>query len=328
MKLGYRQGIVRYQTDPSGTIGLFLQESAQDNHFIDLIVSPDPTIITFAHGDSNYTYEESKTVENAWGPFEPTGETQYLYWDINYVSGQLTRGFTLYPPIIQASEPSIKRANQHWFDSSTNEMKVWDTNRSAWLVKIRVFAGTYTSNAILIPEPQSASQVGLNNLPSPVATGHVLFDGAGDPIRDRFGKFITSEHTITTQHSNSNSTSAFQLEGEIKTVVASEFIPGFRLVTLISGNRVGLASHTTINRLVHGVVGEDFYAGETGRLITSGMIENEQWNWPAETIGKPLFCGINGEITLQPPQYGVSQLVGTVYEKHVVYIQIQIPFII
>lgn len=328
MKLSYRQGIVRYQTDPSGQIGTFLQKSAQDNQFIDLVVSPDPTIITFAHGTSNYTYEESKTVENAWGPFAPTGETQYLYWDIDYISGKLARGHTIFPVIIQSGEPLVRRANQHWFDLASNEMRVWDTNRGTWVVKIRVFAGTYNSSAIIVPEPYATSQVGLNNINPMVKTGHILFDSNSDPIKDRFGKFITSEHTISTQQSNANSSSAFQLEGEIKTVTSTGFIPRFSLVSLLPGNKITRASYTNPSRIVNGLVGEDFYDAETGRLITGGLVRNEHWDWPEAKIGKPLFCGLNGELTTTPPASGFCQIVGSVYDKNTVNIQIQIPFIL
>ena len=102
MKIGFRQGIVRYQTDIDGR-STFLQRSSQDAQYIDLIVSPDPTIITFAQRGANYVFEETKTVRRAWGPF--SGTTQYLYWDLNVLTAELTRGFTAFAPIVAGVAP-------------------------------------------------------------------------------------------------------------------------------------------------------------------------------------------------------------------------------
>ena len=93
MRLSFRHGIIRCQTDYTGT-PTFLRKSSLGGEFIDLIVSPDPTIISIAHQGANYLIEETKTVTHAWGPFAPHGITQYLYWDISFLDGSLTRSFT------------------------------------------------------------------------------------------------------------------------------------------------------------------------------------------------------------------------------------------
>jgi hypothetical protein len=155
MKITFRQGIIRYQSD-STNLPTYLVKSSLNGSFIDLQVIPDPCVLTFAHGNANYTIEEVKSVQHAWGPFQPTGQTQYLYWDIDLFSGRLTRNFTLLKPLTGPIAPNTPQNDQHWFDTSTTTMRIW--NGMSWVAKIRLFAGTYSHDAIIIPQALGSSR--------------------------------------------------------------------------------------------------------------------------------------------------------------------------
>lgn len=112
--------------------------------------------------------EERENAVDAWGPLvwnsswgpAPVGPfTSYLYLDINLASGALTRGFTHLLPRFATVAPVTPGKDQHWFDTTTNIMKVWDGAR--WTPKARVFAGTFTGGTNVINENAFGSQVGL-----------------------------------------------------------------------------------------------------------------------------------------------------------------------
>jgi hypothetical protein len=198
-------------------------------------------------------------------------------------------------------------------------MKVW--NGTVWVVKVRVFAGTYDSNAIIIPS-QLGSQVGLN---VPATSGFILFDDHQKPIRQSNQQFMTTETSFSTKSESNNSFSAMTFETIVKHVEATEYIPKFHCVTFIAEDKVGLGSYTKTDNLIAGIVREDMYPTEVARLYTSGLVINDQWNFPASSIGKALFCGEFGEVVTTPPPSGVVQMIGTVVSRTSINLEIQSP---
>ena len=86
MKVSFRQGILRHQTD-SNNNPLFLQKNGET---VNLYVSPDPTIFTATFGMAEYLVTEPTTIISAWaGPF-PMGTDYWLYWDISTTTGVRT----------------------------------------------------------------------------------------------------------------------------------------------------------------------------------------------------------------------------------------------
>lgn len=321
MKVNFRQGIARYQTDV-GANPTFLQRSTGDGTSIDLVVSPDPTIIVFAHKNANYVFEEVKTVRSAWGPFVGT-QTHYLYWDVDLLTAQLTRGSTTLPPIIAGIAPPAPVADQHWFDTQATVMKVW--NGSKWVEKIRVFAATYSSSAIIKAPPGFPSsanswlgtQVGITG---DFEVGNIVLDSFFKPLRQSDGSFVTS---TTNMSVTSIGTRRVRFETDLISLMANEYIPAFSLVQVQTGRRAILARSTSRMSRVVGLALEDMYAGETSTIVAGGLVRNEQWSWPASSVNRPVFCGPTGEVTLTPAQQGVHQQVGYVYDTDAIYIQVQ-----
>lgn len=319
MKINFRQGIVRYQTDLASNPA-FLQKHSMSGDFIDLMVQPDPTIINFAHGTADYLVEESRTVIKAWGPVVPLGQTQYLYWDLSLLDGTLSHGYTLLPIIITSSQPSSPTIDQHWFDLGSNQMKVW--NGVKWQVRVRVFSAVYDSSAILNPY-YVGSQVGLSNVDCD--SGNIIYGKDDKPLRHSDGTLFTSSEQATVGR---NSSSSVSFDAQVIHAMATEFMSEYSLVSFSAPDRIELASHTNVNRQVNGIILEDLHLDEIGRVITHGRITNELWSWPAANIGKPLFCGPSGEVTLTPPPMGISQQVGIIQDYDTIYLNLMTPIIL
>lgn len=317
MRLTFRQGIARYQTDVYAT-PTFLRKSALDGQFIDLIVSPDPTIVIFAHRNSTYVVEESKTVPNAWGPFPVGSATKYLYWDVNLLDASLTRGFTPLPLIIGAA-PTSPAIDQHWYDTAIAQMKVW--NGSKWVDKLRVFSATYSSTGIIQPPPLG-TQVGATGT---FEAGNLVLDAFNKPLRQSDGSFVTSATPMTIVNAASK---AVKFEAEVFSGMAQEYLPKYHFVQARPNSRLILARSDDWKSRVIGLVTEDLFQSEVGTIITYGLVRNEQWSWPPASVGRPIFCGATGEITLEPPQVGVNQVSGYVYDVDSIVINIQHPTIL
>lgn len=317
MKLSFRQGIARYQTDVLST-PTFLQKSAGSGQFIDLVVSPDPTIIAFAHRSANYIVEEVKTVPNAWGPFTTT-QTVYLYWDINLLTGEITRGSTLLAPMYTGMGPTTPVIDQHWFDTSEAVMRVW--NGSKWVEKVRVFAAYLSSGTIIRPY-QLGSQAGIVG---DFEGGNLVLDAYNKPLRQSDGSFVTS---VTSMIIVNNSAKKVKFEAEVLSGMAAEPAPKYSLVQMRPGRRLVLARSTDYMSRIAGVVLEDLYTNEVGFITTEGLVRNESWSWPASSVNRPVFCGPNGEITTTPPTTGVLQAAGFVYDTDSVYMNIFPPIIL
>lgn len=318
MKTAFRQGIIRYQADHDGTPN-YIVISANDDRYLDLNVQPDPCVITFAHGAVNYTIEETHTITRAWGPFQPLGETQYLFWDIDTLSGILTRGYTNLRPFVGPAAPTNPNRDQHWFNTTDMQMKIWQG--TAWITKIRVFAGVYGDNAIFQSQ-FLGSQIGDN---TPGVSGSILFDDRLTPLRAADHTFLTTETHFQVKTAGNNTHSELHFESIISHVRAAEYIPAYSCVSNVAMGTVKLGRYADTDHLINGIVAEDMFLGDVSRLITSGIVYNAQWHYPSEVIGKPLFCGPTGQITLTPPPSGVVQMIGSVDSHKTISVNIQAP---
>jgi len=330
MHITFRQGIIRASTSISAP--QFVQKSSLTGTSVDLIISPEPVVFTFAHYSSNYLFEEGNSIPGAWGtgtvgsingPMAELGETQYLFWDVNLASGELTRGWTLIPPISGTSEPALPVHDMHWFDVTTMRMRVYrkpnPNDTGYWQDKIRLFAATYSSSGLVTPMP-IGSQVGVLN--GAYTTGNIILGINNKPLRQSDGTFVTTEsNLIIYQTSGQN----VKFDMALVFAQAAEEIPKFHLVTFAPDRKISLASNANINSFVSGIVVEDLYQDDVGQVITNGVVRNEQWDWTPEQINKPLFCGPSGQITLSPPVFGAVQQIGFVYDQDSIYFNLFSP---
>lgn len=310
--LKFRHGIVRTQNNHSNQPN-FLQKSG-GGAYIDLVVSPDPTIFTIAHYDEDYLLTENASVPHAWGPF--VGGTDYwLYWDLDFLTGEITRGYTLVEPIDDPVKPTNPVVDQHWFDMNAKIMKVW--NGATWVEHLRVFACKYQQGATIVYQPLG-SQVGLNGIV--VYAGSILFDNEHKPIkkfrRDRKGMFITTESPLSSQFSR---ISSYVIETVINQGTATENMGIYQPVTWTSYGKLSLARNTIPQFPAIGISSEPMDVGETKSFINKGFVQYDLWEWD-ELPGTPLYVSSDGQLTLTPPQTFSIQHMGHIVDHNTIFV--------
>lgn len=145
---------------------------------------------------------------SSWGPTPVGPFTAYLYWDVNLATGALTRGFTHLVPAFGVTQPASPGKDQHWFDTNTNIMKVWDG--AHWTPKGRVFAGSFAGGGNVINEYALGSQVGI------------IYPGSMDTWPDITG---------------TSSSVQIRRASELRTVRSSRLLSRFTLTTVASALR-------------------------------------------------------------------------------------------
>lgn len=339
MKVNFRQGMVRRQTLMSAPD--FLRKTSFSGTSIDLIVSPEPTVVTFAHLGANYLIEETKSVTAAWGggsdagsgvhndALVPSGQTQYLYWDLDIGTAQVRRGWTLLPLLVTPVPPAAPADDQHWFDTSDISkpiMRVFKkpgASPGKWLDKIRCFVATYTNSATINPFP-TGTQVGIIAPPGQTfSSGPILLGVNNKPLRQSDGTFATTETQMIVQQTAGQN---IRFDSALTYGQASEEIPKFSCVSVQPSGRLGLTmAASDIRYAVSGIVIEDMHQEEVAQMVSNGVIRNDQWAWTDAQISKPLFCGPSGEITLVRPTVGILQQVGFVYDTSAIYVNLLAP---
>lgn len=310
MKLNFKQGIIRYQTDISNN-PTFLQKTVNG---VTLNVSPDPTLLTFSHGDHNYTFEENTTIENAWQITQ--NRDSWIYWDLDIITGERTFGITYIKPVYSINKPAGVN-DRHWFDLQTKSMKVY--TGSNYVTKLRVFAA-FLDDGGVISHYETGSQVGLNES---CYSGMILYDEDNKPLkkfnRRGDGAFITTETPLSSQFSKIIN---YKLENEIKEGIALEYIPKFFCMSHKENSKYVLASYITPIYPCIGISSEDMHTGEARTIYTNGYIKNELWDWP-DSPGRLLFVGESGQITINVPQLYSIQNIGYIVSPNVIYVDIK-----
>ena len=190
MLLHFRQGIVEAQ------IPVFFRVTYPS---VDLIVTDTNTTVAFAAGSKDYLYTEQQSVANAWGPLH-LGIDQWLYWDLDNRTGYRTFGITIVEPIVASSMPSSPIMDQHWFDTTACEMKVWTGN--VWSKKIRTFACKLAQGRVPVSmSANSPSFIGTQvGNTSDAYAGHIIYDATtNNAIKNANGQFITTEDKLSTK---------------------------------------------------------------------------------------------------------------------------------
>lgn len=318
MKISFRQGIIRYQRDPSG-LATFLKAS-DGGSSLDFIAANDPLIVTFAYRKANYLHEESRTVARAWTGFKSNVD-YWLFLDLDMITAQRTFGWTTVEPTYGNVAPTSPKINHHWFDVVDTTMKVW--TGTGWAEKTRVFVAAYAQGAIIQPITYG-SQVGVNTSND---AGFIIYDADGFPVRQHH-KRKSFEYLTTASVFNTVTAKAINisLDAICTAVRATEPIPAFSLVTYDSKSpetaAIKPANYNVRGEYAIGIVQEDFWTDETGIITQHGYIFNEQWNF-TEVPGTVMFLGVDGEITPVVPQTGFIQRIGEVVSRQTIRLDIQ-----
>ncbi len=317
MRINFRQGLISFQKDNGSAV--FLHPSTTPG-FVTHVVSPVPTVVAVAHGQSDYLLHFDKQVDNAWGPIT-SGTNNYLFWDIDLLTAEVTYGITLVSPIVSAIEPP-KVHDQHWFDLSTTTMKVWNEARNKWQVKARVFAGTVVNGNVnnIVHQLQGTQAV----LEVPGNPGFIMRDTMLQPLRKSNGEFLTDDSQVRVETTVGTAGVLVQPVNRIVPVRAGENIPAMSLVYFSDDDTVRLASSNpslTPARIPVGIMLEAIVAGDVGHLSPFGEITHDQWNWSGKA-GQPMYVDQFGQLTLDRPSGVFAYRAGFVKNKNTVLLGI------
>ena len=327
MKFNFRQGI-QHSPATSGHPSFLTYNPGADR--VSISVGVDLVRASAAWGEHNYLIEERVDATEAWAlewnpswGLEPVGHyTIYLYWDINRSTGLVSRGFTPYNFVFNEIAPLEPNIDQHWFDTNTNTMNVWDG--TIWRKVIRVFAGSFTKGTLTITEQPFGTQVGINT--NSVLQndwydhGYIVFGADQRAIRFNDTSFVNTATPINTNHGSF--TSPLRLELLNSTVIAREPLPAFYVVSNDGDGGIYLASDTVVERRPIGLTMADANPGDPVDIVTHGIVYNDQWTWDVSGGEKDLYCGPTGEL-LQ----GLSDLasrVGTILSPQTILVDIDL----
>lgn len=295
MQLNFRQGLVAFQVDAGNPQYLKASTTAG---YVSLNVNPTATVVTLAHGGSDYLLKFEASVDLAWGPLPSVAA--YLYWDVDQLTARTTYGFTTLAPIPNLNAPVNPANDQHWFDLTSTQMKVWSAAQQKWIVKIRLFAGSALGSNITMFS--NGSNVGLN---TPCNAGFIELDTLLQPLRKNSenGEFLTDGDVLRVQTTVGTSGVLVQPSYKIVPVRAAENIPKMSLVYFYADDMIKLADSNPA--LIPGMqpVGmcvDALAAGDIGTFVLNGEITYDQWNWEG-FAGSPLYCDTDGQVTLARP---------------------------
>lgn len=313
MKLPFRQGIVKY-TENNNKTPIFLDADTRDNYVnLQVRTYSDRVLLNFAYLDSNYLFEEVKSIYHAWGPFT-TDIKYWLFWDLDKLTGDRTFGWTKLEPITSTTAPMSPEYDQHWFDLTNTCMKVYDG--ANWVKYIRVFACTYDSGTI-IAYPL-LSQVSIF---TECDAGFIVYDDINTPTQkatpDGSYSFLTSDSNFA---ESGSVTTTVSLNQTITYGVASTFLPKYTLVSYATDGKLKIASYDDeYKSLVVGITTQDVEAGESFYYKKTTYITDPSAYW-SEAPSSPLYLGLNGKLSAYPPVFGFIQKVGVVLSTTEVYI--------
>lgn len=290
MQVPFRQGIVK-------SVPNFLQLTGST---VSLVV-PQPAyiLVTIADGSSDYLISESSPVTNAWtGPFA-IGTDYWLFWDIHPTTGIKTYGHTLHEPTEGAIAPQSPFNDQHWYDSTSHKMKVWNAVAGRWIEKIRVFAARLTNSSQLISMSINSpafegTQVG-SYVSTPVLAGYLVLDNEGKALRKGNGKFFTTEDVGVAGVTN---TSRVKFSSIVREAESTANMAANTIVAFTSFDVVEPADPLMVSQgKLFGIIEDDVVIGDYVNVVFEGMVSSSNWDWTPVGINAPLYIGEGGVLS-------------------------------
>jgi hypothetical protein len=335
MKLPFRHGIVQYSVD-NNKVPTFLYADNSSN-YVALSTSDSNVLLTFAHGDADYLYEEQNSTNFAWGPFE-NHTTYWLFWDLNLLTGERTFVTSTAKPGYSANIPENPLVGQYWFCLADHLITYHDTrlnadmekpirancayvwNGSFWAEKIRLLAGSFYNGEVTANS--LGTQVGLE---TPCSAGYIEYSDYDTPSARANSagvyRFVTSESKFVRSDLPTVSVS---LQSAVQYNIAVEDIPQYKIIAYDSENRVKLANYNQTRGAGIGIMMHHVNAGESCTIVTHHHITNSAWDFAGHESA-PIYLGQNGDFTLTTPNSGIIQKVGYVVNKTTVLLDVTNP---
>jgi hypothetical protein len=312
MKTNFRQGLLSYQIDITGSPQFLLPSTI--NNYVKLNIAPTPTVATFAHYTTNYLVQFDQGSDTYWGPLV-AGVDNFLFWDIDTVTARITTGITTLQPVYQETEPT-KVSGLHWFDKTNAVMKV--CRGSIWIPVIRLFAGKVANGNVNQIEPYGrVSQAGITGS---FNAGSIILDRTGEPLRKANSEFFTDHEDKYLKVNGDNSGVLIYPTNNATPIRAAENIPARSTVYIDSTGMARLASSDPVligQKTPVGIIMQALYAGEIGNLIRAGKISDQQWDFSG-SIGKTLYIDNFGALTTIRPQGLMAYSVGVISDVNTI----------
>ena len=288
MRVLFRQGLVK---TPGGFISIGAGSAS-------LVLPPDEALYaTIADGSSNYLITEKLSVPSAWKNL-PTGQNRWLYIDLDVKTGERTFGSTALEPIEGATAPLTPANDQHWFDTTTFQMKVYSTAGAKWTRVVRVFVvklqgGSVPVSMSINAPAYTGTQVGSVSA-APIDAGGLIFDADGFVIKRYNGEFFTTESPAL---SSLASSSQIKVGNITLRATAEVNIPSHTLVKFTAFETITTAGTFIPRDGVYGFVENDVARGNDVEVILEGVVTNPAWDWASAGVNAFVYVNMSGQPT-------------------------------
>lgn len=107
-----------------------------------------------------------------------------------------------------------------------------------------------------------------------------------------------------------------------ETILAGANLSAYKAIRS-DGNGGFVYADNSIDKTVYGLTVQAIVSGSTGRVQTSGIVENSTWDWTPNVV---IFLGGNGELTQGLPLSGYLVPIATALTAQKIQIRVQNPF--
>lgn len=305
MQITFRQGIIKAPAN-------FIQLVGNSVNLV--IAQPEYLLATVADETATYLFSEKLSVTAAWaGPFTP-GTSYWLFWDIHPLTGAKTYGHTLLAPTEGPTAPVTPVNDQHWFDTTSYTMKVWNSTAGRWVNRIRVFAAALSGGSVLSSVSSSAPAFTGTQLssvaPTLVDVGFIVFDSTSSPLRKGTNKFFTTSDSAST---GVVSSSRIKIGNILQEAEALANMPAYTVVTFLGFNQIGNANANTPLTSLFGMIEESVITGQITSVTTSGVVSSDAWDWTGAGINASLYVRDGGVLSTSPAYTGqdaIARVIG------------------
>jgi hypothetical protein len=306
MRVNFRQGIINYQQPTFLSI---------NRASVDLSVDINPLLLTIAAGAKDYLFTERASIPSAWINVY-TGRDQWLYIDYDIRTLTRTFGITIKRPFVGPKPPFGLTSDQHWYDTTTKHIKVW--NGSSWVTKLRVFVAMLKNGVTPISMSSNlnsfnGTQVGDTSI---IYAGAIVYNSVTNlPIKDDFGIFLTTEDTLRTSDPD---VSTLKLANNLIEAQAQTNLVAYTIVTFTQFGEITSADgFTATYDKVYGIIQSDTATGHYTNVVINGVITNPLWDWTIAGINAPIYCNSAGQLSTTP-YLPVQMQCATVIDKYTI----------
>lgn len=312
MLVKFRHGIIKQKKDSVGNPSSIYVDG---NLFRISATKKDPFGFTIAHGEFDYQF--NITDSNLVWKIEPG--TWNLYVDVDFLTATISTGKTNLPVYYTGFEPQDGTEGQHWYNTTTNVMKVLVDGQ--WNDVLRLFVAS--ANGADLIQARVGSQFISNTPRNPLFP---TFDTFGYPMRVRRPKDAVGQipgFLGSTTEDKSPSKTLVRMGDFLIGATTVTQVPPAGLVHLLPGNKVCFSDSTSPYNHVIGMVVNGAEPNQLVDIKTFGFVTYEPWEWTDAEISRPVFSDGAGNVVSRPPKTGNLQQVGFILSKDTIFLDIK-----